>query len=299
MARSRAFTLVELLVVIAIILILAAILFPVFGKVREKARQTACMSNQRQIAMAFTMLIQDNKEYFPGVMGDPDPKVWRTDIANNADDKLFNCPSTVRGGTPDDPEIAMNFYLYGVAMGDIKEPQKVVVTADANNGLLEEAADVDLVRHNKGYIASFVDGHVQFYPAASSPVIWGNGDEGTLFSFGALHQTVTYSDGSTATGEDGGVSEGDAVLLVNDGATEITAAVSVAGGATPPAQGLLPASANLKISAGKGKAFALYCATDAGGEKVDTTYTFGDPSGTGKVTITCYKPRPLVEEAQP
>jgi prepilin-type N-terminal cleavage/methylation domain-containing protein len=57
--RQRGFTLIELLVVIAIIAILAAILFPVFAQAREKARQTACLSNCKQIALAFQMYQQD------------------------------------------------------------------------------------------------------------------------------------------------------------------------------------------------------------------------------------------------
>jgi len=59
------FTLIELLVVIAIIAILAAILFPVFAKVREKARQTACLSNLKQIGLAFTQYEQDYDESPP------------------------------------------------------------------------------------------------------------------------------------------------------------------------------------------------------------------------------------------
>lgn len=63
--RNNAFTLIELLVVIAIIAILAAILFPVFAKVREKARQTSCASNLKQLGLGFTQYIQDYDESFP------------------------------------------------------------------------------------------------------------------------------------------------------------------------------------------------------------------------------------------
>jgi prepilin-type N-terminal cleavage/methylation domain-containing protein/prepilin-type processing-associated H-X9-DG protein len=65
MKNKRAFTLIELLVVIAIIALLAAILFPVFGRAREKARQATCQSNLKQLAMAFEMWVQDHDETYP------------------------------------------------------------------------------------------------------------------------------------------------------------------------------------------------------------------------------------------
>ena len=63
--KRNGFTLIELLVVIAIIAILAAILFPVFAQAREKARQSSCSSNMKQMAIAALSYLQDNDEAFP------------------------------------------------------------------------------------------------------------------------------------------------------------------------------------------------------------------------------------------
>jgi prepilin-type N-terminal cleavage/methylation domain-containing protein/prepilin-type processing-associated H-X9-DG protein len=75
-SRQRGFTLIELLVVIAIIAILAAILFPVFARAREKARQSSCQSNVKQLCLGFAMYAQDYDETtiscFLSYEGDPD-----------------------------------------------------------------------------------------------------------------------------------------------------------------------------------------------------------------------------------
>jgi prepilin-type N-terminal cleavage/methylation domain-containing protein len=75
----RGFTLIELLVVIAIIAILASILFPVFARAREKARQASCVSNAKQIVMGTLMYSQDNDEvcplYFSGLHVTPNSRI--------------------------------------------------------------------------------------------------------------------------------------------------------------------------------------------------------------------------------
>ena len=65
MICKRGFTLIELLVVIAIIAILAAILFPVFASAREKARQSTCTNNEKQIGLGILQYMQDFDETFP------------------------------------------------------------------------------------------------------------------------------------------------------------------------------------------------------------------------------------------
>jgi prepilin-type N-terminal cleavage/methylation domain-containing protein len=81
-ARRPGFTLIELLVVIAIIAILAAILFPVFAQVRDKARMSACVSNMRQIGSGLMMYAQDYDETFPrDFFMDKEPiYVWKNAI---------------------------------------------------------------------------------------------------------------------------------------------------------------------------------------------------------------------------
>lgn len=73
-SRRRAFTLIEILVVIAIIALLAAILFPVFAQVREKARRTSCVSNLKQIGAAVELYKSDYDGRFPYAV-DPSDKI--------------------------------------------------------------------------------------------------------------------------------------------------------------------------------------------------------------------------------
>ncbi|HEY3333025.1 MAG TPA: DUF1559 domain-containing protein [Capsulimonadaceae bacterium] len=88
-----AFTLIELLVVIAIIAILAAILFPVFATAREKARQSSCLSNLKQLGLAFGQYTQDADEQFPpntsAVTNDPWPNIIMPYVKSQA---VFQCP---------------------------------------------------------------------------------------------------------------------------------------------------------------------------------------------------------------
>jgi prepilin-type N-terminal cleavage/methylation domain-containing protein/prepilin-type processing-associated H-X9-DG protein len=77
--QLKAFTLVELLTVIAIIAVLAALLFPVFATARGKAREISCVSNLRQVGMAFKMYAQDYDEFYPWAVDPTDkytPEIW-------------------------------------------------------------------------------------------------------------------------------------------------------------------------------------------------------------------------------
>jgi len=147
--RRSGFTLIELLVVIAIIAILAAILFPVFAKAREKARQTSCMSNQRQLVLAIQISTQDNNELLP------------------ADLAAFNSLGLSRLQCLDRPNKATSGYAmevtaFGQSLQSIPDATVQALVFDSSNTLSAADWAADFARHDGGYIAGYADGHVAY-----------------------------------------------------------------------------------------------------------------------------------------
>ena len=182
----RGFTLIELLVVIAIIAILAAILFPVFARAREKARQTACLNNVKQLSLAVMQYVQDYDEVLPASYypGNPaDSNAWYEKIQPYVKNTQVQvCPSERSraigyGWNYDFIGYGSSTSIRVYALADIEKPAETIMMADAGNyviyspsrygyqpspGVTTYDYNVAGLRHNDGAILGFVDGHAKW-----------------------------------------------------------------------------------------------------------------------------------------
>jgi prepilin-type N-terminal cleavage/methylation domain-containing protein/prepilin-type processing-associated H-X9-DG protein len=200
-SRFQGFTLIELLVVIAIIAILAAILFPVFGKAREKARQTKCTSNQKQIALAVAMYSQENEEKLPPVAS------WLTSI--NVPDKMYDCPTSENRGNISKPDYGYNAMCDNLALGDAGRTDQLILTADGGTTssatapyvpfAIYRASDISLI-HGAKAVISYADGHVetsnQRPPVTDTLTLWVRADLGVLQSATNATRVTNWLDNS-------------------------------------------------------------------------------------------------------
>ncbi len=193
--RLVGFTLIELLVVVAIIAILAAILFPVFARARENARRTSCMSNLKQIGLAFISYAQDYDERYPSVNWTGGSYVWPNGSTSAANPwylkiypyvksvQVFNCPSAPDNlkwtgaylGGPFSYGANLDFFTSGGSqlLSGIDKPSQTVMVVDSNYQSMQSFLNdgvapwwnVDralLDRHLDGGNISFADGHVKW-----------------------------------------------------------------------------------------------------------------------------------------
>ncbi len=189
--RRRGFTLIELLVVIAIIAILAAILFPVFARAREKARQTSCLSNVKELMLGVLMYAQDYDETLPSgaAISNPPYIEWCDAIQPYIKNmQIFVCPSqkkTDHSNSPASLGYGWNYqefgYYYGshgtgwaTPLGDIDQPASTILLGDSEDHAVRSSSGGPRylykrhltylpVRHNGGGNMGLCDGHAKWY----------------------------------------------------------------------------------------------------------------------------------------
>ncbi len=198
--RRDGFTLIELLVVIAIISILAAILFPVFQKVRENARAISCASNEKQLALGVLMYTQDSDEALPPTQA-ADNTLWPSLInpyVKNAEVRV--CPDDSGASNsyglnelnfvdltdPVHPPVQTLAAFQTVSdtvmlaeigtQDDLATPRENAFKLTVPDGVLNDDADArPAARHTQRVNIAWMDGHVkalrleQFYTGQTPP----------------------------------------------------------------------------------------------------------------------------------
>ena len=186
--KRTGFTLIELLVVIAIIAILAAILFPVFARAREKARQTSCLSNLKQLAVALQMYTQDYDEMTPAHTDDepanPPPYNWMYDtfplrlqpyiknlnLYQCSSDNGWTMPAPTAGGRWS--SYVANSQIIRISLAQVQDPAGTIAMLESSESDLGVEGNDDLPyqiptnavynRHNGGFNANYMDGHAKW-----------------------------------------------------------------------------------------------------------------------------------------
>ncbi len=204
---KRGFTLIELLVVIAIIAILAAILFPVFARAREKARQTACLNNCKQMGLAVLMYADDYDEmYVPSFTRGY--CVWRGSSFSYTlwfmniqpyvkNEHICVCPSAYSPGAFLGDDYGVNYSLcrtltgggLGTTMAEVEYPAETLLLADSDycrNPSVYATSNAYVIyppgctssycfsgfmpaRHNGGANIVFADGHAKWHALQDDP----------------------------------------------------------------------------------------------------------------------------------
>jgi prepilin-type N-terminal cleavage/methylation domain-containing protein/prepilin-type processing-associated H-X9-DG protein len=234
--RTEAFTLIELLVVIAIIAALAAILFPAFSAAREKARQTSCMSNEKQLGLGFMQYVQDNDDYFPcsdnngqGWGGKIYPYVKSTDV--------YGCPDDPTAPTANHKvSYASNVnicgqgdqYLNGSTVyandGTIVSGSNTVLLCEITNNVDNTGAGPDVTNPAENYTGS----------ASGSVAGAGNAGPSTTFN-GSFYATGNIGGYSLTLSSSGLASHsGGANYLAVDGHVKWLQPANVSGGLSAP-----------------------------------------------------------------
>ena len=136
-----------------LVAILAAILFPVFAKVRGNARLASCEANVKQIEVEMIQYTQDHNEKYP-----PSAAGYKAALSPYVQsEQLFRCPADTVGSV----DYSMNTQLQGISLAKLSDPALVVAVYEGSNQRLE-------FRHEGKAVVGFADGHVKAFTPAQA-----------------------------------------------------------------------------------------------------------------------------------